>query len=472
MAKSNITIQKRSGYKSLFSGAATLGAAAFIAKLLGAIYRIPLTRIIGAEGLGIYQMIFPVYTLLLDFSGAAVPNAMARIISSFRGSCEEKYRHAVKTLKASVSFFAVFGLITSAGTLAFSGYIAKAQGNAGATLSYMAISPSVFLVCIVCCYRGYFQGLSDMTPTAVSQVAEQTVKLAAGLLLAWLFMPDIELAAAGAAAAVTFSEIAATAYVIIKYKRREKRLAFRDLGFTNGERRNYIKKILRFTVPIAFTGMILPLSKVADSFIIINVIGGYAENATALFGLYSGVAVTVVGLPVAICYGIATAAVPAVSAENGAGNAAKSILLTVFISSVCSVGCFAFAPLIIRILYGYLSAENRATAVTLLKISSPCVVLLSVLQTVNAVFIGKGRPKTPLTGLIFGVAVKITIELLFVKDPAVNIYGAAYAAIACYFTAVLVNLICLARASGKKTVVKVGRGDGYSRINGREGAFR
>ena len=104
---------KRKGAGALVSGAAILGAGAFIAKLLGALYRIPLTRIIGAKGLGIYQMIFPVYTLLLDFSGAAVPNAMAKIISSFRGAGIEREIYARKILKTSVIFFFVLGVLFS-----------------------------------------------------------------------------------------------------------------------------------------------------------------------------------------------------------------------------------------------------------------------------------------------------------------------------------------------------------------------
>lgn len=464
---------KRKGAGALVSGAAILGAGAFIAKLLGALYRIPLTRIIGAKGLGIYQMIFPVYALLLEFSGAAVPNAVAKIISSYRGEISDKHRYAISILKTSVRFFAVLGSVLSVSVAVLAGYISKAQGNSEATLSYIAMSPSIFLVCILCCYRGYFQGQTNMMPTAVSQIAEQAVKLAAGLLLASFFLPDIAKAAAGAALALTLSEAVAVVYVFIVYKRQSKGFAVENLRVTLKETKDAIKEILKYTVPIAFAGILLPLSKVADSFIIINVISAYDLDATALFGLFSGVAVTVVGLPVAVCYGFAAAAVPAVSSEGDSGkNAAKSIVFTFIISTVCAVGCFLFAPFIINILYGYLSAENKIASIRLLKISSPCIVLLSVLQTVNAVFIGKGRPKTPLIGLAFGVVFKLVLEILLVSDPEINIYGAAYGAIACYFCAVLINLICLARASGKKTVVKVKSRDGYPRYNGREGAVR
>ena len=86
--------------KKILSGALVLGVAAFISKLLGALYRIPLTRIIGGTGLGLYQMVFPVYTLLLDFSGASVPNAVAKIIASYKGEDRENY--ARKILKTSL----------------------------------------------------------------------------------------------------------------------------------------------------------------------------------------------------------------------------------------------------------------------------------------------------------------------------------------------------------------------------------
>ena len=186
--------------KKLFFSASILGIGAFIAKLLGAIYRVPLTAILKSEGIGIYQMVFPVYALLLDFSGAGVPNALSKLIAENK---ENKERYAKKYLVSSIKLFGIIGFICSFLMLVCSGIIAKAQGNKLASLSYVTLAPSVFFVCLISCYRGAFQGLGKMKPTAFSQVIEQVVKVILGIILAKIFSYELKKSVAGATFAVT-----------------------------------------------------------------------------------------------------------------------------------------------------------------------------------------------------------------------------------------------------------------------------
>ena len=141
--------------KKLLFGASYLGVGAFVSKLLGALYRIPLTNLIGANGLGLYQMIFPVYTVILDFAGAGAPNAISRLIASENSL--DKSVHAQKILKVSIKLFSILGLIGAIFMLTFSFLIAKLQGNINATLGYVFMSPAVFFVSLIACFRGYFQ---------------------------------------------------------------------------------------------------------------------------------------------------------------------------------------------------------------------------------------------------------------------------------------------------------------------------
>lgn len=449
--------------KKILSGALVLGIAAFVSKLLGAIYRVPLTKIIGGTGLGLYQMVFPVYTLLLDFSGASVPSAVAKIIASHKGKDREIY--ARKILKTSLLFFSALGFAFTLITVVFSNKIAIAQGNADAGLAYLYLSPSVFLVCLMCCFRGYFQGFANMNYTAVSQITEQAVKLAAGLFFAGLFMPDVKKAVAGATLAITVSELIALLQMVIFYIVRKKKRGLYSLGLDAKTFSLSLKLILSYAVPITLTGVILPLSKVIDSFLIVNLMTGNVENPTALYGLFSGVAATVIGLPVAVCYGISAAIIPVLSSaknEDKNKNALKAVILTVSVALPCAIACAAFAPTIIRFLFGYLSDAERRISVNLLRLCSPCVVLLSLLQTTNGVLIGKDSPKKPIIGMIFGVAVKTIIEIFTLSSPEINVYGAGAAAIACYFVANLVNLsmvfpIKIKRKGNESLRVKIGR---------------
>lgn len=438
--------------RRIFSGAAILGAGTFLAKLLGALYRIPLTALLGGAGIGLYQLVFPAYTVLLDFSGAGAPSALSKLIAG--GDAERKERRAYDYLTVGLKLFASLGAIFSLFMFVFSKTLARAQGDENAFLSYAAIAPAVFLVCLITPFRGYFQGLMNMKPTAVSQITEQLFKLAFGLLFVRLFMPNVPLAAAGAALAITVSEGAAALYLYFAYKRRKNRLCMR-FSLEKTEVFPLAKNLIRTAVPITLVGVILPLSAVVDSFIVVNFLSAYRSDATALYGLFSGVATTIVGLPVAVCYGVAAVAIPAVSGvndkESKRKNAKRTIILTLVLSLPCAVALYLFAPDIINMLFRSLSEEERGISATLLKIISPAAVLLSLLQTQNAVLIAKNRLYAPVLSMAIGAAAKILTEITLVKNPTFNVYGCGVAVIACYFIADLVNFIALKREYAPKT---------------------
>ncbi|MBR2449559.1 MAG: polysaccharide biosynthesis protein [Clostridia bacterium] len=433
----------KNNVKSITRGAVSLGIGAFISKILGAIYRIPLTNILGGLGLGLYQMVFPVYALLLDFSGAGVPSALSKIIAQ---NGEDKEKRAYEYLSSSIRLLSILGAIGALLMFVLAKPLATMQGNPDAYLGYVFLSPAVFAVSLISCFRGYFQGLLNMTPTAISQVVEQIIKLLFGLILARLFLPDIPKAVAGATFAISVSEFIALAVLFFTYKRR-KNVNSLNLIFDRFEHRTRVKRILKTTVPITLVGILIPFSQVIDSFLIVNIIGAYRADATALYGLLGGVAMTVVNLPVSICYGVATVAIPTVSAAKTEAeknkNTLKTLFLTLAVAVPCAIFCFFFAPFIVNLLFRSLSQVEKTVAVNLLKTASPCVALLSLLQTSNGALIGKGKLYFPVLSLLIGIIVKTVLNLILLKIPSVNIYGGAIALNACYFTSCLINLIMI-----------------------------
>lgn len=431
--------------KKIIGGAVALGIGAFATKLLGAIYRVPLTNLIGGFGLGLYQLVFPVYSVLLDFSGAGVPSALSKIISSVNE--EQRKQRATEYLKTSLKIFSLFGLICSLLMLVFSFPLARLQGNESASISYMTLAPAVILVSLISCYRGYFQGFMHMKPTAISQIIEQAVKLLFGLLFAYLLLPNVSLAVAGATFAVSVSELVALAFLMIKYKRHSGRF-FPNLAVDTAKAEKRAKNILKVVFPVTLVGIMLPLSHTVDSLLVVNILGKYRDDATTLYGLLSGVVCTIIGLPVSVCYGISAVAIPAVSGAKSQAeknkNAVKTLFFTFIVSLPCAIFCAYFAPFIIRLLFRRLSFNETVVAIRLLRISSPCVVLLSLLQTANAVLIGKGEFYKPTVSLTIGVMVKTIVNVILLKMPELNIYGGAFGLIACYFTATLVNFILMA----------------------------
>ena len=473
--------EERGERKKLVSGAAILGAGTFLAKIIGAAYRVPLTALLGGAGIGLYQLVFPVYTVLLDFSGAGAPSALSKLIAS--GDKAGREERAKDYLFAGLKLFAALGAVFSLFMFLFAKPLSAAQGDENAYLSYAAISPAVFLVCLTTPFRGYFQGLANMKPTAISQIIEQTVKLCFGLMLVKLFGGDTPRAAAGAAFAITLSEAAAAIYLFSVYKVRQKRArlggallngstpAFCGTLINNGgapvnngapingetpacggeqiakRESGVTAKLIKTAIPVTLLGIIFPLCAFAESFIVINLLSGYKENSTALYGLYSGVASTIAGLPAAVCYGVAAAAIPAVSAgkteEKRKKNSARAIALTLFLSLPAAAVLYFFAPNIINLLFRSLPQSEREISARLLKILAPSAALLSLLQTQNAVLIAENKPYFAVLSMAIGAAVKISAEIILVKNPSFNVYGCAVAVIACYFCVDLVNFIAL-----------------------------
>lgn len=426
--------------KKIFKGAVFLSIGAFLSKLLGALYRIPLTNILGGTGLGLYQMVFPVYCVLLDFAGAGAPNALSKIIAE--NGLLKREQTAYRYLKSSLKLLTVLGAIGFFVMLAFSYPVSLLQGNKNAYLGYIFMSPSVFFVAVLSCFRGYFQGLTDMKPTAISQIIEQVVKLVLGLLCVYILMPNTVLAVGGATFSVTVSEGVALLYVYTKYKKRKSRLGL-SFYYDKGEYKKDLSQILKYVIPITLIGTAIPFSQFIDSFLIVNILKTYNEEATSLYGLYSGAGLTVVNLPVAVCYGVSVTVIPFVSGAKEKTKKERhsltAILLTLTLAVPCSLILFFFSKPIVNILFNSLTEGDKIITANLIKTLSFNVVFLSLLQTENSVLIGNSKPYAPLVGLGFGIVLKTVLEIFLLKMPNLNIQGGAISSIACYFSANLVN---------------------------------
>ena len=427
---------------ALFSGAMWLGLGTFIAKFLGAVYRVPLTNKLGGLGLGLYQMVFPIYALLLDFSGAGLPSALSRIIAMQ----EDKDSASKRLLKSSIKLFLSLGVVASVFMALGASTISRLQGNESAKTAYLLLSPAIMFVSVISCFRGYFQAYLDMRPTAISQIIEQLVKLIFGLIFINAFMPNVALSVGGATLSITISEFIALIYLYVKYKKFSARKPSQNL-VKRGSFIEDAKLIAKTTVPITLVGIMLPLSGVIDSFLIINLLKNYVGNATTLYGLLSGVVMTVINLPVSVCYGISTVAVPSISGlktqEERDARSRKVILLTVLVALPCVIFLGVFAPFTIKLLFNNLPNVQKDIAIKLLITCSPCVLLLSLVQSTNAILIGNGKLYTPVKTLGVGIIIKTILNLILLSVKKINIYGSAVAIIACYFSVCLINLLLI-----------------------------
>ncbi|MCI9407554.1 MAG: polysaccharide biosynthesis protein [Clostridia bacterium] len=426
--------------QSFIKGAIIISLGGFISKILGAFYRVPLTNFLGGEGMGIYQMVYPLYCILLTVSASGIPTGIARLISSGSKGAERQA-------------FRLYGTIGVIGTLLMyllSAPLASVQTEPAIRLCCVMLCPSVFFVSVLSVVRGYFQGRGNMYPTAITEVSEQLIKVALGCALAYVFRSDLELAVASTLFAVTVSEVVSTIIALFwYYKKRGRQPLFK-------ERAAPYSAIVKYTVPLTLTAIAMPASQLVESIVAVRLLKGVTDNATALYGIFSGCAVTIINLPVSVTYGLAAASVPQISplAERGEMNAArdkafKSILITFAISLPAAVALFVFAPFAVKLIFSSLQAGEKELLVEMVRIMAVNAVTLSLVQTSSACLTSLGKPvKSTVTQWTTAI-MRVAITAALIKFTSLSISGAAISANCSYLVAALINFWYIIRVTKK-----------------------
>ncbi len=423
----------RKGENSFIKGAAWIAAGGFVAKVIGALYRIPLTNLIGGKGLGLYQLVYPVYCLLLTVSATGIPSSIAKLTAE-RIARGENDRAVLKT---AMKLFVLIGLTGSVIMALVAPWLAKMQGSEGVLSGYYALAPSVLLVSAISVFRGWFQGRNHMFPTALSEVTEQLVKVGVGLPLAYFFRNDVERAVVYLLLAVSVSELVTLVMMAVLY-RREKRGEMENEGG-----RVEMKSVLRLSIPVTLGSILLPLSGLLDSVLAPRLLSAYASDAVTLFGLFSGGAVTVVNLPVSVCYGIAAASVPRVAmvTEGRRRRVLSSLGLTLLVGGGSALGLYLFAEPAAKIIFRSLEGEELETLIGLIKAFSVSAMTLSAVQTLSACLTAQGKPQYAAISMALAMLVKTALYVFWLRDPTISVFGLAYATNIAYAVAFFLNLL-------------------------------
>lgn len=471
-------------------GAGVLAACSLIGKALGALYRLPLTTILGGEGMGEYQLVTSMYVLFFTLACGGLPAAVSRTVAADRGTPRLALIVAGIGAASGLAFALIF--------VALSPLFSIIQGNGG-TVTYLAVAPAIVFASLLAGLRGYFQGKGNLMPTSISQIIEQAVKLTVGLWLARILVRGGAVpGAAGALIGVSVSEIVASgavaAFLMIKTpestekeikiaESTEKLLAASGLeaasdvvldpdGTDNpgksrsrknaGTPRKAIRKtevksvakaIIAAAVPVTAGALVMPLTGVADSFTVVNILaarGLEAAEATARYGLVGGTVSTLVNLPVTVAYAFAAALLPRVAGAANREKANREIAFSVRLAFLFSVYVSAiyviFARDIIEILYPSLSAFHKNLTTTLLRAEAPAVTYSSLLGVVTAALQGSGKAGKAAKNLLIGGAAKVAVS-------AVSLYfsgvvGACVGTTACYAITLVLDVIELRAGIG------------------------
>ena len=431
---------------SFLTGAATIAAGGLIAKLVGALYRIPLLSLIGGRGIGLYQLVYPVYCMLLTVSATGIPSSIAKLVAER----VEKGKSPQGVFRSAMRLFLMIGLAGTVVMALAAPLLSRAQGSAEVRAGYYTLAPAVLLTSALSVFRGYFQGKNRMLPTAVSEIVEQVVKVGFGLLFAYLYRDDLRVAVTLLLFAVTISEAVALAFMVWRYRRDETRSLYPDDGG-----RYAMKSILKLSIPVTLSSVLLPLSSLIDSVLVVRLLGKYAGDAVTLYGLFAGGAVTVINLPVSVCYGIAAASIPAVAAAKAktgditdrarrAGVRRRwlySLIVTVAIAAPSALGLYLFAQPAAKLIFRNLRGDELDILVELVKVFSVSALTLSCAQTLSACLTAQGKPKYAAISMGVGIVVKTVVYCFLLQSPQISIFGLAHATNLCYLVAFLLNLL-------------------------------
>lgn len=484
-------------------GAGALAACSLVGKALGALYRLPLVSIIGDEGTGVYQLATAVYALFFTLACGGLPVAVSRFVAA---------DHETERLASIIVWISgAIGLVFGAVFAALSPFFAAVQGNSAAAAAYLAVAPALVFATVLAGLRGYFQGKGNLLPTSLSQLVEQAVKLFVGLWLARVFATrGAASGAVGALLGVSVSEIVASGAVALFFaikpqettkkqlktaEHAEKLLASSPLeaatdvaidgyGLNNktankkqnpprrtpskSEVKSVAKAIIATAVPITLGALVMPLTGVADSLTVVNILsarGLSAAEATACYGLLGAVN-TLVNLPVTISYAFAVALLPKVAGAKTAAEADGEIRFTtrfaLIFSAFCSAFYVIFARDIIAFLYPSLSPRSASLTVTLLRAEAPAVMYSSLLGVATAALQGSGKSGAAARNLAIGGAIKVAVSVILLRFTGA--VGASAGTVACYAATLVLDLIvlrsfrsvALGRAAGTFAAIAVG----------------
>lgn len=440
---------------NFISGALVLSLGGLFAKVLGALYRIPLTNIIGSYGMGLYQLVFPPYILFLTVAQAGVPIALSKLIAENNqlGNVDRSR----KVFRCAFVSLAALGAICAVLMASLSKVIASSQGNAETAEAFLIVAPALLFVPVTNALKAYFQGNMSMVPSGVTTVIEQLVKLAVGLTCAIHFMPDVHKAVMGAVFAITvseFSSLAIMAGVYVVHRTRHRYVGKISVGWQDVK--SIAPNILSLAIPVALGGFAMQMSQVIDSVMVVNLLT--VSDATEMYGLWTGPVNSMLGLPIALSSGVAVSALPGITKTYYSGDKTAlhagfntAMKLTLVIALPCALGMILLSRPILSLLYGSLPESEIYVSAMLLSLSGLSIVFLAIMQTCVSVCQAVGKPYATVIIVSLSIVVKAVVNLVMLPNPEINIYGAAISETLCYLFATVCVIIYLRVKVGLKT---------------------
>ncbi|AQS02743.1 putative polysaccharide biosynthesis protein [Clostridium beijerinckii] len=429
--------------QSLIRGSIILGVAGILTRFLGLFFRWPLIMLIGDEGIGYYQMSYPLYMFFIAMA-SGVPVAISKMISE-KNATNDIYG-SFEVMKESAILMTIIGTGTTLALFFFAKPIVLfLKWDPKAYYSLIGISFAPIVISFVTIFRGFFQGLQNMTPSAISQIIEQIGRVIFGVGLAVFLLPrGIEYSAGGAAFGATAGAVLGGAYLYSNYKRVKKRYAIKKIK-SNPE---ILNTILKIAIPISLGTTVSSIMNLIDSILVPQKLldAGFTNvQSTVLYAQLTGKASVIVNIPLTLSMAICTSLIPII-AENFIlkkqkelkGKIDASMKMASVIAIPCTFGLFFLAEPVMKFIF-----PGRFEGIEILKYLSLTIPFIIITQTTTAILQGTGHYIKPVINLLIGCLIKIVLTWVLVPMQMFNIYGAVLASFGAYLTVSILNIVMM-----------------------------
>ena len=462
--------EKKSNSKNYLVQGSILAVASIIAKIIGMIYRFPLTNTLGNEGNSYYSTANEVYNIVLMISSFSLPLAVSKLVSERIHKGEFKNAHRV--FLCAMRFALIAGGALALLTYVFAGVITKYVLSIElAVYALRVLAPAIFVFAIVGVFRGFFQGYSNMTPTAVSQVIEQIVNAIFTVVCAnIMYSYGVSLAqengnellgpawgAAGGTFGTVVSITVAMLFMMFVYtvqKSTLKRQMRRDVTTHLESERAIYRTMILTIIPIVLSTLIYNISNVADQGVFNKVLlsQGYTEKQyTSIWGIYSGQFRVLMNVPLSLASCLAPSVVPSLTAAMARGDRGDarrkirtSVRFTMIIPIPCAVGMAALAKPILTMLYPSLET-GRPLAVGIMQAGALLIILYAFSTLTTGILQGLGKLQTPLINNAAALVIHFILLYVMLTAGNLNIYAVVWSNICFALIVSVLNAIAIAR---------------------------
>ena len=444
-----------------------------IIKILGLVYRLAITNAegFGDVGNGYYAAGYQVYSVLLIISSQGIPGAVSKLVSNKVAT--GKYKEAHRIFKVSMLVFAIIGFIASLSLFLFSDFIStNILKVPDVTYVLKVLAPAIFFVCVSAVIRGYFAGLGTMKASSVSQALEQFFNCVLTVTFVYaLIGKEPYVMAAGGNLSTTLSILLSFSYLIVFYKSNIKKYSEESdevVDTSKKATKELSKTIILTAIPLTIGSIISVVTTFIDTVTVSNLIQiAYSgilgskelleKEAMRLTGILSKVD-TLVNLPLAINLSFYSALIPEITssiAKKDYKSASRKITFSISTSLLivipCAIGFITLAEPILTMLY-----PNASDGAHILQIASVTMIFVAMNHTLQGSLFGLGKMYVPALALLTGSVVKICLNLILIRNPNINIYGAMISSFVCQIITFTIIYTTLKKSIDFKIDVKNG----------------